>query len=486
MATSKPSVTYVDYITDEESPPPETPKKKRLTKAEKRERKMKAEIEFRKMEMYDNLRRELALAKQSSLRGQEEWTDMCRQIKLVQMQEELQSWEAKTNRVLTQKDDKIALILEEIRETEEMHKRNFGMQLKIMDYLSDIFKVFQNVAKLHYEDQAAEVLHDFYNETEEKKQIEDSYQRNCENIMHATNLVTAENLREDFEIYLDKRNDQVNTEIEKRYILRDAIAKKMQKLHKQLLQFLDTIRNASLDPHKDERVRTLVERQRTFVVESKKLNDTERKFGRQHEDLREEIVREEAEAQRKINDLKLEQKYFLDLRKEIEERMQRSALDMHEKLKIVTSECYGISKDYQKLQKYGDLLLSLAANCRKLQTESEKVVPWGDFREMESADIPQEDFVLQTIDLQSHVDLNEDELKRQIELMQNFWQRQSIAEAQAIILEKRKQELLQENQIYIDKIKSLSKTDNVEDLRKALHVQCVLEEEPQCPGFKKS
>ncbi|XP_058976700.1 dynein regulatory complex subunit 2 [Musca domestica] len=468
MATSKPSVTYVDYITDEESPPPETPKKKRLTKAEKRERKMKAEIEFRKMEMYDNLRRELALAKQSSLRGQEEWTDMCRQIKLVQMQEELQSWEAKTNRVLTQKDDKIALILEEIRETEEMHKRNFGMQLKIMDYLSDIFKVFQNVAKLHYEDQAVEVLLDFYNETEEKKQIEDSYQRNCENIMHATNLVTAETLREDFEIYLDKRNDQVNTEIEKRYILRDATAKKMQKLHKQLLQFLDTIRNASLDPHKDERVRTLVERQRTFVVESKKLNDTERKFGRQHEDLRDEIVNEEAEAQ------------------QIEERMQRNASDMHDKLKIVTSECYGISKDYQKLQKYGDLLLSLAANCRKLQTESEKVVPWGDFREMESADIPQEDFVLQTIDLQSHVDLNEDELKRQIELMQNFWQRQSIAEAQAIILEKRKQELLQENQIYIEKIKSLSKTDNVEDLRKALHVQCVLEEEPQCPGFKKS
>lgn len=214
----------------------------------------------------------------------------------------------------------------------------------INSFFSDIFKVFQNVAKLHYEDQAAEVLHDFYNETEEKKHIEDSYQRNCENIMHATNLVTAETLREDFEIYLDKRNDQVNREIEKRYILRDATAKKMQKLHKQLLQFLDTIRNASLDPHKDERVRTLVERQRTFVVESKKLNDTETKFSHQHEDLRGGIAIEEAEAQRKINDLKLEQKYFLDLRKEIEERMQRNASDMHDKLKIVTSECYGISK----------------------------------------------------------------------------------------------------------------------------------------------
>ncbi|XP_073837409.1 dynein regulatory complex subunit 2 [Musca autumnalis] len=484
MAISKPSVTYVDYLIDEEPPPP-IPKKNRLTKAEKKERKRQAEIEFKKLEMIDHFKRELALAKKSSLRGQEKWLDMCRQIKLVQMREELKSWEVKTNRVLTQKDEKIALILEEISETEEMHKRNFANQLRIMDYLSEIFKVFQNVARLRYEDKAAELLHDFYSETDERKQIEDGYQRNCENVMHATNLITAETLREDFEIFLDKRDDQVNSEIEKRYILRDSISMKMKRLHKQLLEFLDALRNASFDPHKDERVRTLTERQRTFVVESNKLNVSERHFTKQNEQLTAELLHEEAEAQRKINDLKLEQKYFLNMRNEIEEQMRANGLEVHEKLKIVTTECYGISKVYQKLQKYGDLLLSLAANCRKLQTESEKVVPWGDFREMESSNLPQEDFAIEILDLQSHVDVNEAELKQQIELMRNFWQRQAIAEAQAIILEKQKHELIQENQVYIEKIKSLSKSDNVDDLQKALHVQCLLEEGPQCPGYKK-
>ncbi|XP_061395331.1 dynein regulatory complex subunit 2, partial [Musca vetustissima] len=476
MALPKPSVTYVDYIQDEEPPTTQIPKKKRLTKAEKKEQKLKAQMEFRKLEMIDHLKRELALSKKTSLRNQKMWMDMCREIKLVQMKEELRSWEVKTNRVLTQKDEKIALILKEINETEEMHQRNFGNQMKTMDYLEAIFKLFQNVTRLHYEDQAREILHDFFNETEESKKIVNAYQANCENILHATNLTTSQTLQEDFEIYLDKRNDLVNNEIEKRYNLRDSVAKKMEKLHKQLLEFLEALHNASLDPHKDLKVRTLMERQRTFVSESKKLNDTESQFTRQNEELQGELRRVEAEAELKIKELKLEQKYFTDLRKDIESRMHADGLQMHEKLKILTTECYGILKSYQQLQKYGELLLSLAANCRKLQTESEKVVPWGDFRETESDNFPQEDFTLQTVDLQSHVDINEGDLKQQIELMRNFWQRQAIAEAQAILLEKQKHELLHENAIYIEKIKSLSKTDNVEDLRKTLHVQCVLEE----------
>ena len=133
---------------------------------------------------------------------------------------------------------------------------------------------------------------------------------------------------------------------------------------------------------------------------------------------------------------------------------------------------------YQKLQKHGELLLSLAANCRKLQTESEKVVLWGDFVEPIDNDAESETIELETINLKNHVDITEADLQKNMDLMKNFWRRQAIAEAQIVILEKTKTELLKENQNYIETIKHLSKVANVDDLKKALQVESVLEEKP--------
>lgn len=188
------------------------------------------------------------------------------------------------------------------------------------------------------------MLHHFFDESHERKQIEDGYQRNCENVLHATNLIVEETLHEDLEIFLDKRDDLVNSEIVKRYGLRDSVATKMQKLHKQLLEFLDSLRNISLDVHKYERVNTLTERQRIFVIESQKLDETETFYARQHEELQNELARVEAEDQRRINDLKLEMGYFLNLRKNIELQMKADGELTHEKLKVLTTECYGLCK----------------------------------------------------------------------------------------------------------------------------------------------
>ena len=120
----------------------------------------------------------------------------------------------------------------------------------------------------------------------------------------------------------------------------------------------------------------------------------------------------------------------------------------------------------------------MAANCRKLQTESEKVVLWGDFVEPSDNDAESETLQLETINLENHVDITEAHLQKNMDLMKNFWRRQAIAEAQIVILEKTKTELLKENQNYIETIKHLSKVANVDDLKKALQVESVLEEKP--------
>lgn len=76
------------------------------------------------------------------------------------------------------------------------------------------------------------------------------------------------------------------------------------------------------------------------------------------------------------------------------------------------------------------------------------------------------------------------ELDGQIELMSSFWRRQALAEAQIVLLTEKKTKLELENQKYIDKIKLMSKADNVAELTKTLTVNCVLPErkttKPRC------
>lgn len=88
-----------------------------------------------------------------------------------------------------------------------------------------------------------------------------------------------------------------------------------------------------------------------------------------------------------------------------------------------------------------------------------------------------ETFKFEIINLKDHIDISEDELQTNMELMKNFWRRQAFAEAQIVILEEKKANLLKENEKYIATIKRLSKADNVDDLKETLNVQGLLDKE---------
>lgn len=104
---------------------------------------------------------------------------------------------------------------------------------------------------------------------------------------------------------------------------------------------------------------------------------------------------------------------------------------------------------------------------------------WGDFAEpLNNNGANSEPLKLESTNLKNHLDLTEDDSQRNTQLMKDFWRRQAIAEAQIVILEKMKKELLEENQNYIKTIKRLSKVANVDDLKQALQVQSVTEDKP--------
>uniref|UniRef100_A0A1A9VHC6 Dynein regulatory complex subunit 2 n=1 Tax=Glossina austeni TaxID=7395 RepID=A0A1A9VHC6_GLOAU len=474
------------YIADKElAPPPPPPKRRKATKAKIMERRRQKKIEFKQLEKREELKRELAMSKKTAKKAQRDWEDMCKGIKIKELRSELKEWETKASRILKQKDDAIALLIDDITATEEMHKRNYSTQLQVMDFLSDAMRAFHETAKLLYETQASDMMHEFYDEIRDRDQVTNNIKVKCENVMHAKNLVFEHQMLSDYHIFLDKRDDRVNTEIEKRYRLRDSIITKMRFLQKQLTTFLKPLRSASLNVHKYERVSLLMERQRNFVVESEKLNDVESRSSRIRIDLQRDMLHVGAEAQRKIKGLRLEHAYFVQMRKNIENEMKQDRQKTYEKLKILTVHCFQTNKEYKKLKKYGELLLSLAANCRKLQTESEKGVPWGDFQEPVDVKADEIVFKLKVLDLKSHVDLDEEELDAQIQLMGSFWRRQALAEAQIALLNEKKIKLEADNQKYTNKIKCMSKVTDVTELTKTLTINCICPAPPpRCTKFK--
>lgn len=249
----------------------------------------------------------------------------------------------------------------------------------------------------------------FYNDMNGIKDREQNMQYKIEKIMHATNLVFDQKLKSDLNIFLEESNDQVCKEIFKRFKIREGIVKKMEILQKLLVTFVTSIKKSCLDVQKYERINILMKKQSNFVTEWQRLNDIGGICSHTHTDLQREIIYFNAEAQRKIKDLRLEQNYFVEMRRLIENDMHNNTLNTHEKLRILTSRAFNLITKYKKIKKRGELLLSLAANCRKFQTESEKIIVDSCERSLED-DIHYAEncFKLYSIDLQKYLDCSEE------------------------------------------------------------------------------
>ncbi|ALC44182.1 CG10510 [Drosophila busckii] len=481
--------TYLQDALDEEEVqgPPKLTKKEK--KAMKKEAKRLQEIEDRKLVLRDDLRRELELGRKMEVRGMDEWSAMCEEVKLIELRQEIVIWGERSQRIIDAKNDHINMLLDDMAQTQEQHSRSFGKTVELIDHISNCYHAMLDSCKRLYERQVEDLLKEFYDEVHLRTEEVENMHNNSENIIHATNILTRDQLKLDYTIYLEQRDDCVNREIENRFQIRDQVVNKMSEMQHQLNTFVDSLYNTDLDANKYERIRQLTERQAQFVDEVRKLNVEEMKCLSTHGELQRDILRIETEDRATINDLRLEHEYFTNVRKKIEERMYIDRHTTHEKLRILTSECYALSKRFEKIVKGGELLLALSITCRKLQTESEKIIVGGEI--VDDVDVGELDdnFTIETLSIKDHVDITEEELVELNRSLKNFWRQQGMAQAQNLLLLEEKHQLTEENQGHIDFIKSMSKTDDAETLRSALSVSYCDQPTPflfdtECRGFK--
>lgn len=288
--------------------------------------------------------RELEMGKRMEQRGTEEWHEMCREIKIKELQEEIMAWGERSERIIITKDDHIHMLLEDMAQTQDQHVRCYSKTVELIDHIRDCFHVMLEGVRNTYAQQADEMLRDYYDEVRRRTEEVDAMHINAENIIHATNITTRDQLKEDYTIYLEQRDDRVNTEIENRFKIRDQVVRRMTEMQQQLNDFVESLRSTELDAHKYEKIRWLTEKQEAFMEESRKLNAEETKYINMQGELQRDILRIEAENNSTLNDLRMEFQYFTNVRKKIELNQEMDRHITHEKLRILTGECYELIK----------------------------------------------------------------------------------------------------------------------------------------------
>lgn len=278
------------------------------------------------------------------LRGMEEWNKIASEIKVVELRKDMLDWGERAEVIIAHKNDRIKMLLDDMEQTQEHHSRSFNKVIELIDHIIECYHAMLESSKRMYDEQAEEVLKEFYDELRFRTEEVDAMHLNSENIIHASNLVARDTLKLDYNIYLEQRDHYVNKDIEARFQIRDSVVRRMSEMQRQLNEFVDSLFNTELDAHKYERIRSLTERQQNFFDETRKLDVEEMKYMGILNDLQRDILRVEAENNTTINDLKLEFEYFANVRKKIEERMHADRITTHEKLRILSTECYQLTK----------------------------------------------------------------------------------------------------------------------------------------------
>ncbi|XP_055844028.1 dynein regulatory complex subunit 2 [Episyrphus balteatus] len=444
-------------------------KKPKISKAEKRRLKLLAAMDLKKRLMKEQLLRELELTKNSSKQGKLKWEEICKDIKVKEFREEIQEWSEKTERILQKKDEKIDMLMKNIEETQEMHERNFCQHLDQLEYLTNCHQTLRETATELYNMQASDLIQDFFDEISGIQEVQEKTKLNIENIMHTTNIDVKKRLRENYELYMERNFDEVTSEIETRYILRDRTVQKMNDLQKQLLNWVKDLQGDLVDVRKTENFLNFMQRQKNYVVEAKRLNEIERSSQKTISELQQELLHIEAESNRKVYGLKLEQAYFLNVRSIIKSSIERDKILTHEKMLKVSSESYEVIKKLKERVNYGELLLKLAACCRKYQTEKEKVIPFQYSQEEDE----EEARLNMNSDIAKLLDISEEELTDEMNIMKNFWRRCSDVRYHNLLLKKDQAKLTEENEKYRNIIRSMKKSGDVQDILQALKIKQV-------------
>ncbi|XP_023016452.2 dynein regulatory complex subunit 2 [Leptinotarsa decemlineata] len=355
-------------------PPKLTPDEKKALKAEKKaEKKLKA-IERKKQLKRDKLAREIEYSNLTLRRHEKDWRQMLINISLPAMRNDLEFAWHNFERVIDCKDFTISMLLDEIRNAEEQYLRNYRNHLENINKLIDLFDERMGELQIENERQISEIRQHFEEEFENEKhdfEEDENYLKTIIYILEVAKKTQKQNVRAEYFSKLEEE-DTKNVQLIQR--VKDILESGQFTIQTEIQDFVKSYKNQVKERKKqhddlqihDEALQKLLTDQLEKIRHAyedikrlkQKLSDSQKILGRREKDL-------EVEYQFfnvAFNTLK---KKLIKDRKKDELKMMTLTVTYNETLQFL-----------EKLKEKGKQILNVAAVCRKLETQEEKILPF--------------------------------------------------------------------------------------------------------------
>ncbi|RZC38943.1 hypothetical protein BDFB_007696 [Asbolus verrucosus] len=414
-----------------------TPEERKELKKQKKLEKQQRKEETKRQIQRDHFRREIQYGELIYRKHEKEWRRMLMKVTLPRMREELEyAWHS-FERVIDNKDFTISLLMDEIKDAEEQYMHNFRNHLENVDKLVARFSDRLADFKIEYGAGVQKLQNKCDSDVENMRDVNKENMNYLKTMLYKLELEKRQQERITRAEYFS-RLDEV--EVKNQLLLQKLKAhleKKYQTIFENMHSFIANYIRQQKERKKeykeykiaDDAIQELISLQ---VNQMKKLYDTLRHLRQKFRDVKQS-------TERKLVDLQAERQYFAQSYRLLKTHLANDQETDFTKMANLSRMCAGIYNDLEKLKKKGETILKIAAICRKMETQKEKILAF-----------PKDDVKI-FLKIQLFKDEEEEEdTKGIIKEMRLFWERIGQAYGVYYALKREKAFLVEENQLFID------------------------------------
>ncbi|XP_044262869.1 dynein regulatory complex subunit 2-like [Tribolium madens] len=413
-----------------------TPEEKRELKKQKKIEKKLRLAEKKKQIKRDHLEREVKYGELTIKKYEKNWREMLIKVALPRMRQELEFAWHNFERVVDCKDFTISLLMDELRDSEEQYMLNFRAHSENMEKLMWLFHDRLEELQADFESECKSMQERCDNEFQDAKELYNENFEYLKTMLHQIELERREHNRLKKGEYFS-RLDEV--EVKDQLLLqklRATLERKYQNMFEDMKHFIknynkqvrDRKKEHNLLKDQDDSIQELIAQQ---FKNMKKCYDRIRQLRQKYTDMK------QIDGSR-LSDLQAERNYFSNSFLTLKTKLESDKKDDFDKLALLSENAAKAFDCLEHLNKKGEMILSLAAVCRKLETQKEKILT----------------FPLNTTNLPEIADIIDRDDTEEIEgvrpEMELFWQRLGQAFGVHYTLKREKGCLSDENQLLID------------------------------------
>ncbi|XP_033628465.1 dynein regulatory complex subunit 2-like [Asterias rubens] len=409
------------------------------------EQKMLAEEEMKKKKedmlnqfLKDKLVKEEKNTRFNMYKITHQWRNIMRAAKSKELKRDIEILSQTFERVVDRKDSVIKSLAKDLTEAEEQYGMALRSHLQNMDSLTDLQRSRLDILHSEYGEELAVLMKEFNSERsliieQHRREIND-----LQDILFAMEQNSNDRENDAKQDFQSLRDEIKNKNLEEKHALRIQLEGQVEDLWKQFQQALKSYNETTEERKahfetlkvKDEKSAKEIEMQ---MRKLQRISDT-------ISQLKGKMSQNSRESEDRNKDLREQREVIAEHFHELKNQMNRFRDNERSRLTKLTLESNAAIKELTRKTDSGERILKLTEQCRKLETEEEKVLP---FYASSLTQEEQEDVQAAVAEPPSEPLA---EIMHEYTSLENFWKRYNKVLLDKVALDKEKSTLLDENQ----------------------------------------